>query len=242
MATVLVEGASPRSRPARPKFYIGMALLITAIVVAGFGPSFYAVFLTGAARPWIIHVHAAVYMGWLALLVLQSVLAARGRIALHRRVGSFGIAYGVLVLIIGLAVSIVVPAMHVATGEWTMDRAASFLPIPLGDMVLFGGFFGAAVAYRHRPEVHKRLIVLAFVALMFAGAGRLWFANSIPDVLLAWYLPVLAGIGYDFYKMRRVHPVYLIGAAIMAAWLVRIPFGESEAWLHVGRALLAPLV
>jgi hypothetical protein len=33
-----------------------------------------------------------------------------------------------------------------------------------------------------------------------------------------------------------------MGAAIMAVALARIPFGETEAWLRIGRALLTPLV
>jgi hypothetical protein len=45
--------------------------------------------------------------------------------------------------------------------------------IPLGDMVLFAGFFIPAVIYRRRPEIHKRLMLLATTALLFAAAGRM---------------------------------------------------------------------
>ena len=180
--------------------------------------------------------------GWLALLISQTVLAARGRIAMHRRVGSFGIAYGVLVLILGFVVTFAATVLHVRAGEWNMDRAGSFLPIPLGDMVLFGGFFGAAVAYRRRPEIHKRLVLLASVALMFAGVGRLWFTDAVPVTLAMWYLPVVIGMGYDLLTMRRIHPAYLIGVAVMTVALLRIPFGQSELWLDIARPMLASLI
>jgi hypothetical protein len=243
IASVILEGAPPRARPARRRFfYIGVSLLITAIVLGGFGPSFYDMLVVGTPRPWILHLHGAVYTGWLVLLINQAVLAARGRIALHRRVGSFGIAYGALVLVLGVVVSFVVPALHVTAGEWTMDRAAGFLIVPLGDMVLFGGFFGAAVAYRHRPEIHKRLVVLATVAVMFAAVGRLWFVDATPVLLLVWYLPVVVAMGHDFITMRRVHPVYWIGAAVMAVAFARISFGQSELWRGIGRTMLAPLI
>jgi hypothetical protein len=242
MATVLIEGAPPRARPARRKFYVGISLLITAIVIAGFAPQLYASLVVGVERPWILHLHGAVYMGWLALLISQAVLASRGRIALHRRVGSFGIAYAVLVLILGLVVTFAAPVLHVRAGEWSMERAGSFLPIPLGDMVLFGGFFGAAVAYRSRPEIHKRLVLLASVALMFAGVGRLWFSDSWQLTLTMWYLPVVLAMGYDLLTMRRIHPVYLIGVAVMTVALLRIPFGNSELWLDIARPMLASLL
>jgi hypothetical protein len=241
MATVLVDGSLPRSRTRRKGFYVGVSLLIAAIVLAGFAPSFVSM-AAGPPRPWFMHAHGAIYLGWLALLICQAVLAARGKIALHRRVGNFGIAYGALVWVVGIIVTFAAPALHVRAGEWDMDRAAAFITLPLGDMVLFGGFFGAAVAYRTRPEIHKRLILLACVAVMFAGAFRLSYVVGMPLQLLAWYSPVLAGMIYDRYKMGRVHRVYWLGAAVMAVALARIPLGETEAWLRIGRTLLAPFV
>ena len=178
MATV-IEDARPRARAARSKIYVGLALMIAAIVFVGFSRSFYGTLFADAAHPWIIHVHAAVYVGWLALLIAQTVLAARGDIATHRRVGKFGIAYGALVWVLGLIVSIAIPVFDVHSGQ--AERGEQFLAIPLGDMVLFGGFFGAAIAYRRKPEIHKRLIILAAVAVMFAAVGRALTNVCYPD-------------------------------------------------------------
>jgi hypothetical protein len=241
MATVTLETAPPRARRARTRFYVWLSLLIAVVTLTGFAPSLWGTLVEGVSRPWFIHLHAVVYVGWLALLIAQSLLAARGKIALHRRVGSFGIAYGCLVLVLGVVVTLAASVAHVATGEWTLERGAAFLTLAWGDMVLFGSFFGAAVVYRSRPEVHKRLMLLASVALMFAGAGRLWFLGeptSVPALIAIWYVPVMLGIAYDVFTMRRVHPVYVIGAIAMGAWLVRIPFGESALWQGFGTRLL----
>lgn len=252
MATVIAAGERPRARPARSKLYVGVALLISAIVFVGFSPSFYGTFIEGAAHPWIIHVHAAVYVGWLVLLVVQAVLAARGRIAEHRKIGNFGIAYGALVWVLGLIVSIAMPVINVHTGVSSPADAESFLAIPLGDMVLFGGFFGAAVAYRGRPEIHKRLIVLAAVAVMFAAVGRAATAVGTllgdPDMiggvprLAIWYSPVLVAMAHDLVTKRRIHPVYWIGVAAMAVAFLRLPFSATEQWRSVARAILAPFL
>ena len=211
-------------------------------MLAGFAPSFYLMAVDGRPRPWIMHLHAAIYLGWLVLLVAQAVLAARGKIALHRRVGALGIYYAAVVWVIGVVVSFVAPAAHVRAAEWTLEQAVTFLPIPLGDMILFGGFFGAAVAYRGRPEVHKRLVLLACVAVMFAGAARLEYVLNLPGIVAVWYLPIVAGMAYDLYSRARVHPVYWIGAAVMAVALLRIPFGEAEVWHGIGRPLLTPFI
>ena len=242
MASVIVEDVPPRARAARSPFYVGVSLLVVVTVLAGFAPSFYLIAVDGNPRPWIMHLHAAVYLGWLALLVCQTVLAARGKIGTHRRVGTLGIYYAAVVWVLGVIVSFVAPAAHVRAGEWTMERAVTFLTIPLGDMVLFGSFFGAAIAYRSRPEVHKRLVVLACVAIMFAGAFRLSYVLSLPLQFAVWYLPVAAGMAYDVYKRGRVHPVYWIGVAVMGIALLRIPFGETELWHSIGGPLLARFI
>ncbi|HEX5049985.1 MAG TPA: hypothetical protein VFX89_22920, partial [Gammaproteobacteria bacterium] len=222
MATVIAAGARPKARVGRTKLYMGLALMITAIVFAGFSPSFYGTFVQGASHPWIIHVHAAVYVGWLALLIAQATLAARGQIAVHRKVGNFGVAYGALVWVLGLIVAVAMPVINVHSGAWSTERAETFLAVPLGDMVLFGSFFGAAIAYRGKPDIHKRLIVLAAVAVMFAAIGRAFtaagmlvgdpaaFPGRLPRLAL-WYSPVLVAMAHDLVTKRRIHPVYWIG-------------------------------
>ena len=128
------------------QFYIGLTLFLIATVVTGFWPSYFGTFLRGGvARPLVMHVHGAVFTGWMALLFLQVGLAATGRVRTHRRVGTFGIWYGAAVLIMGCIATFAAPVIHVHRGEWTVDQAAGFLILPIGDMMLFGGFFGAAV-------------------------------------------------------------------------------------------------
>ena len=137
-------------------FYMAITLMLMAMVIRGFWPSYFGLLVSGSVtRPWIVHVHGAVFSGWMLLLLAQASLVATGRVRLHRRVGSVGIAYGVLVLVIGLAVSFAAPVLHVRAGEWTLDRAAGFMLLPLVDMVLFAGFFGSAVLPGWRSDVRS---------------------------------------------------------------------------------------
>jgi hypothetical protein len=253
MATALDDRAIPRTRRVRPRwFYTGVSVLMSVLVLAGFGPSLYESLVLGTPRHWAVHLHAAVYVGWLALLIGQTVLAARGHIALHQRVGNIGIAYGVAMVILGFVAGLLVPASYVETGAWPLDRGASFLATIFADMALFGGFFGAAVAYRRRPEIHKRLMVLATVGLILPGVGRLWFIDGMfaggpsPQALgvlsLIWLLPLMVAMVYDLMTVRRVHAAYWIGAAILIASFGRFSLGQTEAWRTFGRAMLAPLL
>lgn len=225
------------------RFYVALALVMTAMVIASFWQIYFGPLLQGnAARPWLFHLHGAVSMGWLALLVAQAALVSSGRTALHRRLGTIGIAYGWIVLAVGITISFFAPVIHMASGAWDLDAAAGFLLLPLGDMVLFAGFFVAAIVYRRTPEIHKRLMLLATVALLFAAIARRVPFEPPSTFLLVWLAPLLAAMAYDWHRDRRVHPVYAIGLALFVLAYARVFVMNSEPWLTIGRVLLAPLV
>jgi hypothetical protein len=247
---VSVSALGPAQMSARSitrRFYVGMALFMILIVFAGFWPSYFGPIFRGVFNkwPWVIHLHAASFLGWMTLLLAQALLVSTGRVRIHKKLGTFGIGYGVLIIFIGLAVSFALPLHHLAVDGWKMNRAARLLLIGLSDITWFAGFFGAAVAYRRRPETHKRLIVLAAVALMLPGAARLVLAvvGMMPLIILPVSLsPLLIAMGYDLLTRRRIHSTYLIGAPILVA---RLPWQfviESEPGLDFGRTLLTALM
>jgi hypothetical protein len=230
-------------RRAAPGFYLGLTLLLVAMVVAGFWPSYYGRLATGAVpqvHP-VVHVHGAVFSGWMLLLVAQVVLAARRRLDLHRALGRVGIAYGGLVWVMGSVVTFVAPAHKVATGVWTRDEAASFLILPIGDMLLFGGLFAAAIWHRRRPETHKRLIVLATLSLVFAAAGRM-SGDSLPLFFGIWIVPLLVVLAHDLWALGRVHRTYVLGTVLLLAAFSRVLAMESAWWTTIGRGIIDLLV
>jgi len=158
----------------------------------------------------------------------------------HRRVGTFGIWYGGLVWGMGVVATFAAPVIHIRAGEWTMDQAAGFLILPIVDMILFGAFFGAAVKYRNQPQIHKRLIVAATVALAFAAVARMNLA--LPLFFLVWMTPMAALAAFDFVSAGKIHKVTLICSVIMAIAFLRLPLVESQGWITIGRTLLQPFL
>jgi uncharacterized membrane protein YozB (DUF420 family) len=51
-----------------------------------------------------------IFTGWMVLLITQVILAATGKTQAHRTLGTFGIAYGFLVLAMGVVISIAAPS------------------------------------------------------------------------------------------------------------------------------------
>lgn len=230
-------------RSVRRTFYVALAVFLFAMIVVGFWPSYYGPLVRGAAKaPIILHIHGAIFIGWMLLLIAQTVFAARGELRTHRALGTFGIGYGAVVWLMGLLVSFVAPVINVNSGRWTVPEAAAFFPIPFGDMVLFGGYFLAAVRTRAKPELHKRYMVMATIAVAFAAAFRLQgLGVAIPLAIVIWYVPLAICMLYDYRSKGRIHPIYLAGAVVMAFALLRLPFGTSAVWQGIGVPLFESL-
>jgi hypothetical protein len=143
-------------------------------------------------------------------------------------------------LMLGLAVTFVTTSQSVASGASSADQAAGFLVLPVGDMLLFAGFFGAGIYYRQRRELHRRLMILASIVLIFPAAARLAGDVSMAAVLAVWLLPLGVIILHEVLTLRRVHRVYLAGAAVLLVAFARIALMENESWLVIGRWLLDP--
>jgi len=239
MSASTLSSAQPARRAPR-RFYVALSAFITLIVFVGFWPTYFGPLVGGTVdKIPFIHFHAAIYVGWLALFITQTVLAASGRTRLHIKLGKAGIAYGIVILVVGVAVSFVMFAIRVRAGQ--MERAQLSLLAPLVDMVVFAPFFAAAVYYRNKPEWHKRLMIVATTSLLIAAAGRMTLLGTPPNpwlVRLVWVSPILLAMAYDLAKRRTVHPIYVTGVVVLIAegtW--RSGARQSETWAEICRWL-----
>jgi hypothetical protein len=175
-------------------------------------------------------------MGWFVLVALQGYFAMTRRVALHVKVGRWGMWYGVAVVVVGLGFALLLVAERAAAqGPAAVER---MFTSPLVDMVVFSLFLSGAWITRRRPEYHKRFILLASIALVIAGVGRMpWFngtrsiavADVIPYLLL-WLSPVLIAMTVDWIRKRQIHAVYIFGIAILVLQRYREVLRQSDAW------------
>ncbi len=92
-----------------------------------------------------------------------------------------------------------------------------FLSIPLGDLTVFALLVTGGIAMRKRGATHKRLMLLAAIALLPPAIARLpQIAAAGP---LAFFgltdLFVVATLLYDRLVRGRVHPASWSGAAVL---------------------------
>ena len=233
-ATLPVAAARPEvnRQQKKSRFYVGAAVFVILLNVAGFAPSLIDQSRRVAPPTRLMTAHAALAGAWLLLFLIQTTLVATRRTAIHRRLGVAGpfiafamIAVGSLTVIDlsrrGYDLSGDLARAAFAPGSPPLAReefAALMLP-PLLGFANFGILTGLGLAFRHRPAVHKRLMLLALGLLVLTPLlhlsghliGRwpgLYGALNLAIFIAANALPFSVAV-HDKVSDGRVHPISL---------------------------------
>jgi hypothetical protein len=221
-------------------FFTGLAIAMLVTAFAGFAPSI--VYTAGRRAPLsgLAATHGIVFFAWLVVFLLQTRLVATGNTQLHRRVG----------IAAGFVVALMIPLAYATTismarrgfdlsGDLKIDHDPLYESIfPLGDLLTFAVLVVAAIAYRRRPEIHKRLMLFANIALM--GAPLAHFIGHIPRlaampaaiILVPISMFLLAAIARKYLLSRGIHPLTLgLAVALFISGPLRTNLiGPSTAW------------
>lgn len=237
MATAFTQ-PHPARREAR--FFLTMACVMAAIIVAGFGFNV----VTGRSSfgaPPIVHLHAFVFMGWTALYVVQNALIAGGNPALHRRLGWAAVVLIPAMVVLGTVLT--VRSLQTSGAPPFFDQNEFLFGNPVG-ILAFAALAGWGIAWRRRTDWHRRLLFCAMAVLTGPGLGRLlpmpflipwawWVSNLVPMVF------PLVGMLADRRRTGSVHPAWLAGLAIMLGALL---LGDLLAYSQWGQELTARVV
>ncbi len=232
------------------RFFLAMSIVLLVIVLTGFAPTLYLrAFFDVPSIPAWVYVHGTILTGWFVLLCLQSSLAVTGRTAMHRRLGVAGAALGVAVIAANLAVLAGIgPRLRVALNSGEFDPSFVIRAV-WGDLlstVAFAVLLSAAIAFRRRPESHKRLMLLASVSIVGQALGRIghWpLFDGLPGIFLptcglVFFLGSV--VIYDVVTTRRVHPATLLGGAFrILVWLTTAGIGGSDFGQRVVQTLVS---
>jgi hypothetical protein len=228
----------------RSRFFIAWASVLLAITFVGFAPSFFlkawfqdpgqVVHVAAATRDVglaevgapALPVHAIVHglfgTAWIVLFFVQTLLIARGRATLHRKLGMLGAFVGAGVALSGItALCLAFPRMmRLTRPEDPAAFVAEHLPSLAGDLgsfLAFAAIVAAAIHLRYKAETHKRLMLVATLILIPPALARFWILSGVDNALEVWF-PLtenglaLAIIASDWILRRR------------APWAIIAPF------------------
>jgi hypothetical protein len=215
--------------------YVFTAALFVVTALVGFGPRSLAI-LEGerAMPPLVVHVHAALMAAWFGLLLLQTVLMASGRRALHRTLGLVSLVLAPAMVAAMIAATIVRFHDRAAIGELTY--VSNVLLGATRSVVCFAAFWLWAILVRKKDkETHKRMIVLATAALLPAAITRMtWLPNTMPESIDStnayMLLLLLPAVAWDIVRRGRPYRAYVIGLSVFLALMIAMHFLWNSPW------------
>ena len=243
----------PVSHPAGRWFFVGMALAMIATSIAGFLPAIIDPATRRAPLTLLAGAHGIVFFMWLFLYLSQSLLIANRRVALHRRLGLTSVVLLALMISLGFTTTTaMVRRGFDLSGDQHVDlhpNGQTSLDAPTASVFNFAALLAfiilavAAIGYRRRPDVHKRLMLFANVTLMLAPIAHLsghipstWLSptGSAAVFVILYILFLLAPIAGDYLIEKRIRFLTAATAIGLFAFQVLVTFviSSSAAWHH----------
>ena len=230
------QGIIHRTRPDNPAwdriFFSAMIVALWAAVLYGFAKTYFLAGMVHAPLPnRLIHIHGAAFTLWMVLLVVQSALISAKKVAWHRTLGMAGMGLAVAMVVLGVLAA--TDSLRRGSAPEGLD-AKTFFVVPITAIAMFAVLVFFAYRARRKPAVHKRLILIATIAIAAAAWGRWPIAilQAHPPLLnvvtLAFLLPIVV---YDVVSLRRVQKTTIWASLfVMVVQLVRVPIGFTPAW------------
>ena len=199
MATMVRPRANMR---ADNIFFPAMTLVILAVVVYGFAESYFLAGMVRAKLPnALVHIHGALFVSWILLLLVQTGLVAVRRVRWHMTLGILGLILPPLMIVFGTL-----------TVFDSIRRAGTPVPpqiLLVGDiepLMLFAGLVTWGLLDRRKPASHKRLMVLSTLAIVAPAIDR-WpiLHHQILGTLGVYLALPLLLFAYDLWSLRRIH-------------------------------------
>jgi hypothetical protein len=247
--TAIAAGA--RARTGAGSFYVWMSVACVLTAFLGFIPTYFGPLAAGQfkANP-VVHLHGMFFFGWTLFALAQASLIPGRRVALHRSLGVVGVSLATVLVMLGLLAAMNALKVGIASGY--AEESLAFLIVPISILIPFAVLFTLAVANTRKPELHKRLMLLATISLLNAPVARpllVWVWPVVPpaqppvwiNVPACWlsYLLILPAMVYDWRTRGRPHAIYMVALPILLfqAWAV-VPLAETQAWLEFARWFL----
>ena len=235
-----VAARSKSKSVAEQWFYVSVTMFVILVNVVAFSPSLMNASTRTVPLPLtsIDLAHSLVSVTWLLIFLAQVTLVAAGRRAAHRQLGLFGV-------LLSAAFIVVTWLMLVEGARRGFDLSGALVPrgtsvdpgtflAPAGSLIPLAAFVAAAVWYRQRPALHKRLMILALLTSMGApiahvvGQWPAFGSYALAGGTFIFFLPAIR----DWVWEHRIHPVSLWGATFSLLWtsVFLIVFAPTVVW------------
>ena len=219
------------------KLFAAAAIVFPAVLLLGFARTYYLRFAFSAPPipSTLVHVHGALMTAWVVFFVGQVFFIRTKNHKTHMKLGVVGVALATLMIIVGFFTA-TAAAKYGSPSTPPGVAPMAFMVVPLVDMLMFAGLFGAAIYYRKSPADHKRLMLLTAINFLPPGLGRIPFEPFVSGGILVFLgIPTVLALGlvaFDTWKNGKLNKVFLVASLLLvASYPLRIIISGTGAWM-----------
>ena len=218
-------------------------IFILAGVQWGFYKSYTSEFPNFIDKTPIIHIHGALLMTWLLLLIVQPILIKTGRIQLHRTIGKVSWVLGPLIIVFLFLVTR--GGYWRGVGKIPEHENLTFIVLDSRGLISFAIFWALAMLYRKTPASHMRYMIATGILAIGPGVARGLVHSFDTDFGLAITITdsidlAIVGslLGYDIYKKKNYKP-YLVVFTVLLIGAILWQLRDTEAWQSIAKGYVA---
>jgi hypothetical protein len=217
---------------AMQRVYLNTSIFIFVILIAiqwGFYQSYTSQFPNFKNATPLIHIHGALLMTWMLLLIGQPLLIHSGKASLHRTIGKVSWVLGPLIIISLFLIGRGGYARGL--GNVPEQENLTFIVLDMRGFLSFAIFWSLAMVTRKQPDSHMRYMIATGLLAIGPGVSRglshsfgldLGTAMTITDVLDLVIVGALLVI--DLYRKKNYKPfltVFLVLLVGSVLWQLR---------------------
>ena len=230
------------------KVYRNTSIFICLILIGiqwGFYQSYTSQFPHFKNTTTLIHIHGALLMTWMLLLISQPLLIQWGRAKLHRTIGKVSYILGPLIII---SLFLIGRGGYLrGVGNIPEPENLSFIVLDMRGFLSFAIFWCLAMINRKSPDSHMRYMIATGILAIGPGVGRglvhsfglnFGAALTITDVLDLVIVGVL--LGADLYKQKNYKPFLTVFVTLLVGsvlWQLR----DTTPWQNFAKQYAALL-
>ncbi|MBI1344502.1 MAG: hypothetical protein GC171_16395 [Terrimonas sp.] len=224
------------------KVYRNTAIFVILVMIGiqwGFYQTYTSEFPNFVDKTVTIHIHGALLMCWLILLIVQPLLIQTGRAKLHRTIGKVSYVLGPLVILYLFLIG--KGAYWRSIGTPYEQGNFMTMVLDIRGFLSFAIFWALAMFYRKIPATHMRYMIATGILGIGPGFGRGLmhsFDMGIGTALTITDIAGLALVGFllvnDIYRKKNYKPFLVVFIVLLVGsllWQVR----DSAAWLSFAR-------
>ncbi len=212
----------------------GMVFLFVILQI-GFHPTYIQYFPSFEKFTWLHHVHGALMVSWIILLVLQPILIQKGKLKAHRFAGKLSYIIAPLMILSMFLVLRFTYHKHIL--ETSMQEELSNQAPIIMQLFSFTILYSLAIIYRKQTYYHMRFMIGTALLMMIPIAGRIFFEYFGATVWYDLYLVVGLSIILlmnDIRNKQNWKPYAIVTGVLLSILLVYL-IRNTDAWHSVGQ-------